>query len=120
MKENIIRSEERLRLAMESSNIDELEELIDDDLIFTTHFGQVLSKSEDLAIHRSGDLKFKSVTLSDPRILFQGETAIVSVTADICATFKSENADGVFKFTRVWANAHGSYKVVAGHACRAM
>lgn len=46
--------EERLRRAMFRSEADVLDELIAPDLIFTNHLGQLVTKQEDLALHRSG------------------------------------------------------------------
>lgn len=118
MKGDIFQLEENLRVAMERSDIAALDTLIDEELIFTTHAGQVISKADDLAIHQSGLLRFESIQLSEQHVRWLTDVAVVSVTADIRATFQGERADGVFKFTRVWAKrAEGEYQVIAGHAC---
>jgi Domain of unknown function (DUF4440) len=55
----IVQIEERLRQAMLNSDVAELDALIAPELLFTTYFGQVFSKQEDLALHQSGKLKFR-------------------------------------------------------------
>jgi hypothetical protein len=52
MNSKILELEERLRFAMCNSDIDELDNLLADNLIFTNHLGQVVSKTEDLESHR--------------------------------------------------------------------
>ena len=117
-EEDILEAEESLRAAMESSNVDVLDQLIHDELIFTTHYGDVISKAEDLNVHRSGDLLFEGIDLNEHKILIQEDIAVVSVTATIEATFCGDRADGSFKFTRVWSKSDGALKVIAGHASK--
>lgn len=112
----ILEAEESLKSAMESSNVDALDQLIDDDLIFTTHYGDVISKADDLTVHRSGDLVFEQIDLKEHKIIIHESIAVVSVTAMIKATFCGDRADGRFKFTRVWSKSGGILKVIAGHA----
>lgn len=49
----VIEYEEMLRSAMLSNNVELLEELLSDELIFVNHFGQWLSKEQDINAHRS-------------------------------------------------------------------
>ena len=65
-------AEERLRLAMLSSNVEALEKLISINLMFTNHFGQILGKIEDLALHRSGMLKFHTLEPSEMKLKISG------------------------------------------------
>jgi len=115
-KEEVLEAEEALKSAMESSDLDLLDRLIDDALIFTTHYGEVISKVDDLNIHRSGDLVFEQIDLQDRQVLIREGAAVVSVTAMIKARFCGDRADGNFKFTRVWSKSDGALRVIAGHA----
>jgi len=117
-EDEILEAEESLKSAMESSNVDVLDQLIDDELIFTTHYGQVISKADDLNVHRSGNLIFEEIDLKGHKILIHEGIAVVSVTAMIKATFCGDRADGDFKFTRVWSRSSGVLRVIAGHASR--
>ena len=60
--DQILAIEERLRQAMLTSNVAELDELIAPELIFTNYSGQLVTKQQDLAIHQSGILKFSVLT----------------------------------------------------------
>ena len=112
----VIKAEEKLRQAMASSDVEVLDELLSPSLIFTNHLGQVITKSDDLEGHKKGDLIIENLKLSDQQIKFVGESAIVSVLAEILGSYKGLPANGNFRFTRVWANEKGAWQVVAGHS----
>ena len=116
MQSKVIELEERLRLAMLNSDIAELDELISPDLLFTNHFGVLVSKEEDLNSHSTQTFVFESLDLSDSRILIHDNSAIVSVKADIQGSYNGQPANGNFRFTRVWANNSGKWQVIAGHS----
>ena len=59
--ENVKKLEEQLKKAMYTSDVATLDSLLSPDLIFTNHLGQVLSKSQDIELHKSGLLKIKSL-----------------------------------------------------------
>ena len=61
---------------MLSSNVELLDELIADDLIFVNHLGQVLSKEMDIEAHRSGNLKMTGIDILDQRIRFLDRAAV--------------------------------------------
>ena len=107
--------EERLRQAMLASDVDRLDMLIDDDLLFTTQTGAVVGKAADLNAHRSGQLRLTTLDPSDQRVLFAGETAVVSVLMDVAGTYEGEPFAGAYRYTRVWGHAGGAWRVVAGH-----
>lgn len=112
----IIEIEERLRQAMLNSDVAELDALIAPELIFTNHLGQLVSKQQDLAIHQSGILKFKALTLSERYIHLNEGCSIVSVQAHILGSYEGIEIDQCYRFTRVWSvSSTGSLQVIAGH-----
>ncbi|WP_143731422.1 nuclear transport factor 2 family protein [Microbulbifer sp. GL-2] len=117
LEEEIVEAEERLRLAMISSDLPILDQLLSENLIFTNHLGQRLSKSMDLVAHESGNLALSSIELSDQKILVSGDSlAVVSVKAKVDGIYSGESAGGCFAFTRVWSKVSGSWQVVAAHS----
>ena len=113
----IMESEARLKNAMINSDLRELDILISSELVFTTHLGQLINKQDDLAAHKSGLFKIEELLPSDQRILFVGDTAIVSVRMQLYGSYNGSPSNGSFRFTRVWAlSSDGNWKVVAGHS----
>ena len=108
--------EERLRKAMLKSDVSALSGLIADDLQFTTPMGQVISKADDLAAHKSGFVSFQTLNLDEPRISISGDVAVVSVCAHMNASIGGQTSSGSFQFTRVWMRRAGCWQVVVGHS----
>ena len=115
-KKEIVEAEESLKLAMISSDIEVLNQLLSKDLIFTNHMGQILSKNDDLAAHKKGDFKISDLSLSDQIIKISGDVVIVSAHAKIVGSYKGEATSGNFRFTRVWEKLDSKWQVLAGHA----
>lgn len=121
MLENVTRqieaAEERLRLAMLASDVESLDSLIAPDLVFTTHFGSVVSKEEDLKIHRSGALKFQSIELSEQKILSLGHVSYVCVRARLSGVFGGSPFQDDIRFSRVWQlSPNNVWQIIAGQA----
>ena len=71
--ESIIQAlESRLQNAMLNSNVDELNELLADDVIFTNHVGHLMTKWDDLNMHKFGILKIKKIELN--RVQFENHS----------------------------------------------
>jgi ketosteroid isomerase-like protein len=116
-EQHIRHLERRLRDAMLGSNLDELNALLAEDLVFTDHLGGLWGKQDDLDAHRSGVIKVKTVAASDERVRLLDGVAIVNVRLEISGTFGSTEASGAFRFTRVWMPARdGQWQVVAAHS----
>jgi len=113
----IVDAEERLRLAMLSSDVRALETLLSSNLIFTNHLGQLMSKDDDLAAHEKGDFHMDELSLSEQIIRVEADVVIVSVYAKITGSYQGVTANGDFRFTRVWHKSNNQWQVLAGHAC---
>ena len=110
-------AEEQLRLAMLASDVESLDALISPNLIFTTHFGSVVSKQEDLEIHRSGALKLQTIEPSEQKMLTFGHVAYVSVRVRLSGTFNGSPFEDDIRFSRVWQlSPNNAWQVVAGQA----
>ncbi|WP_263771267.1 nuclear transport factor 2 family protein [Propionivibrio soli] len=110
-------AEEQLRLAMLASDVESLDALISPSLIFTTHFGLVISKQDDLEIHRSGVLKFEKIEPSERKVLVLDRVAYVSVRAHLSGVFDGSPFHDDIRFSRVWQlSRNNAWQIVAGQA----
>jgi hypothetical protein len=115
-RDRVIELEERLRQAMLHFDVIELDALIAPELLFTNHFGQVVSKHEDLESHSSGRFKFIELTPSDRQIQLNDGFTVVSVLMHIVGSYEGTPVETNIRFTRVWAiSTNGSIQIVAGH-----
>jgi len=118
IEKQIIESVERLKWAMLHSDINVLDELLAPDLVFTTHFGKLITKQDDLEAYKSGILKIKNITYSDQNIKIIEGVAVVTVLTRILGSIAGDESDSDFRFTRVWKqNTNKAWQVVVGHAC---
>ena len=111
------RLEERLRTAMERSNVAELDALLDERLMFVGPEGQIYDKAGDLELHRSGGQQLTRVVLRDLSVELHGATAIAVVDADLDGVFKGEAFSGRYRYLRVWSRSEDGWRIVAGSVC---
>lgn len=109
--------EEQLKAAMLTSDLTALENLLAPDLIFTNHLGQVVSKAQDIELHRSGLLKITGMETLEELISAHNTSIVVSVLLRLSGSYAGSDASGLFRFTRVWAlNAELQWQVIAAHS----
>lgn len=108
--------ETRLIEAMKTSNVQELDALIANELIFTSHTGQLLGKQDDIEAHSSGNIEIFSIDTSEQTIKVNGDVAVVSVLLDISGSFYGSTEVGFYRFTRVWKDNQGTLQVIAAHS----
>lgn len=112
----IIEYEEMLRSAILSNNIELLEELLSDELIFVNHLEQWLSKEEDINVHRSKSLDIAGMEVLKQEVkLFQELAITVTKVALNGELATGESIGGEYSYTRVWKDVEGKLKVVSCH-----
>ncbi len=112
----IVHLEVVLRRAMLDSDVDKLDELMSNDLIFTDHTGALLDKQSDIQAHRSGMLKIKELQPLNEIVRRSGDTAVVSTCLAIKGAFGDTAFAEIFRFTRVWAKQETHWSIVAAHS----
>jgi hypothetical protein len=112
----VIEYEEMLRSAMLSNNVELLEELLSDELIFVNHLGEWLSKEEDINAHRSKSLDIAGIEVLEQEIkLFQELAVTITKVALNGSLATGASIGGEYSYTRVWKDVEGKLKVVSCH-----
>jgi len=106
--------EEALRVAMLTSDVEALDALIADGLIFVGPSGDVFHKQDDLALHRSGRQKLTLAEWRSVEISLRGQAAATSVTAELAGTFDGAAFSGHFRYCRLWVRAATGWQVLGG------
>jgi len=115
-KETIQALEQRLLDAMFASDVEALDELLADNLVFITHTGALAGKQIDLDAHRSGLLTITDLSASEEFIRLLGDdSAVVTLKLELAGAFDGEPFSGNFRYTRVWAHSAGRWQVVSAH-----
>lgn len=111
----IIPCEDALVRAQLTGNVSELDRLLDDALCFVGLGGNVFSKADDIAAHRSGVIRITKMEALDRRITTLGSVVVVTTLMDAAATVEGVNSAGRLRYTRVWHQRDGEWRIVAGH-----
>ncbi len=107
------------RDAIIQRNAPALDGLLADDYIAITPNGTLQSKDQTLANLRSGATHLSSIELSDRKVRFYGQTALVTSRAEVSGTNAGENFSGSYRYTRVYVrDEQGKWKIVSFEASR--
>ena len=109
-------SETALRAAMLANDVEALDALLDDDLVFTVPTGQVISKEDDLAAHRAKLLRLDTLDVIEMRASAVDEMILTTTRAALAGRFDGAAFTGTFAYTRLWRRWGAHWRVVAGHA----
>lgn len=112
--------ENRLVEAMKSSNVQELDTLLADDLIFTSHTGALFTKQDDLDSHASGNIEIFDIIPSEQKIRIEGNVAIVSVLLEVSGSFFGNTEVGFYRFTRIWKDHGTQWQIIAAQSTQAV
>jgi ketosteroid isomerase-like protein len=114
--EEIVRVEGQLQQAMLENDVQALERLLHDDLMFVFYTGAVVGKQEDLASHASHMLQLTELAFVEPPVMrLYGEMAIVVVKAHLEGTFQGTPFAGFYRYQRVWLFQEERWQIVAGN-----
>jgi ketosteroid isomerase-like protein len=83
--------------------------------IFTSPDGGLENKAQSVADLKTGDLKFQSVTMDDPKFSVYGDTVIVTFGSVAQGTYKGKDISGKTRWTDVFVKQHGQWRLVASH-----
>ena len=111
--------EDDWRNAVLTSDSKAMDALLADDYIAITASGTLQSRDEALENLRSKRIHFTTLTITDRKVRFYGNTAVVTSLADIQATTPDGPVAGSYRYTRVYVkNAQGEWKIVSFEASR--
>ena len=113
----IVALEARLRSAQLAADVDALDALIADELLFTGPDGQLGTKTQDLAAHGSGVVRFREHLPEELRVRRVGsDVAVTALRARLAVEVAGTVVSGAYRYTRVWAREGGeAWRVVGGH-----
>lgn len=113
-QEQIIECEKRLLAAFKNNDIEVVEELLHDNLLFNIPNGQTITKEMDIANLRSGVMEIIEISISEQQICVTDDIATVAVTMYVRANLSNNLIESKFRYLRVWKFANNSWKVIAG------
>jgi hypothetical protein len=113
--DELLAREDELRRAQLASDVDALNRLLDERLLFTAIDGALVTKADDLSLHRSGRLRITRMEPIERSMLHLGDTSVVITKMDAAAVLDGSPMNSILCYTRVWHRGSGEWRVVAGH-----
>ncbi|MET8912582.1 nuclear transport factor 2 family protein [Micromonospora sp. NPDC004551] len=109
-------AERRLQQAQLGSDVEALDRLIDDRLVFTGPDGGLYSKQDDLRVHRSGQQSMTRVEEEDLSVLVVGGTGVTWFLGTIEGTLAGEPFLARVRYTRTWIlDSDKGWRLIAAH-----
>ena len=114
---DIVALEDELRRAQLEADVDALDRLIADELLFTGPDGRLGTKAEDLSAHGSGVVRFHEHEPEELRVRPIGDAVrVVALRTRLVVEVNGQRVSGTYRYTRVWARENGGpWRIVAGH-----
>ena len=106
------------RQAQLSNNISEVDRLLADDYLGISANGTLETKADELTRRRSGSLHITQLDLSDIKVRIYGDTAVVTSKAEVVGKNGDRDISGRFRYTRVYSNRLGQWRIVSFEASR--
>lgn len=113
-KAEVMANEKSLLAAMKSSDLEALDRLLHDQLLFNGPDGKTATKAIDLENYRSGKISLQTVESSDQILSMIGDDVIVAVTVEIIGNYLGQAINGKFRYLRVWQRFETNWQVIAG------
>lgn len=100
------------------SDVDGLEKLMDERFVLVHSDGQVQRKADYIAELRNRTRVNGPIVNEDVTVRSYGDTVIVNGVSVQSAVSNGQPWSGRFRFTRVWRQQDGSWKIVSSHSSR--
>ncbi|MDR6967639.1 ketosteroid isomerase-like protein [Flavobacterium arsenatis] len=113
-KSEIIEQENKLYKAITESNINALEELLHDDLLFVIPSGEVITKEIDLKTYRDGALKINEINSQIEAFNIIEDMAVIILVMELKGSYNAENFEAKYRYIRFWKKFKDGIKVVGG------
>jgi ketosteroid isomerase-like protein len=95
-----------------------LDRIYADDYTLVNESGVLTTKAPRLAMIKSGELKYESLSFDDLNVRLYGNTAVATYRSLIKAQFKGQDASGQSRVTVTLVKMKGRWQVVAAHVTR--
>jgi hypothetical protein len=115
----VAKLEDQMRVASLKSDAGWWDEYLADSYTDTDFRGKVTNKAETVALHRSPDLSYEIMNLSERSVrTFNGDMVIVTGKMTVEGTYRDQSLNGDYQFTRVWIKSGLDWKLAASQATK--
>lgn len=113
-KSDILELENKLYKAIKESDVNALDELLHNDLLFIIPSGEVITKEIDLKTYRDGGLKINELNPQTEDLNIIDDVAVITLTMEIKGNYNNEPFEAKYRYIRFWKKFEKGIKVVGG------
>ena len=99
---------------MKESQIEELEKLLHDDLLFIAPSGELVTKQMDLQSYNEGHLKILELTSEVDQLNIIDDIGVITTTITLKGSYQNEKFENKFRYIRIWKSFSDGIKIVGG------
>jgi ketosteroid isomerase-like protein len=104
--------------AMVQSDVEALSVIEAEDFTFISPDGSIMTKAQDLATIRSGDIKYESVELQEQSVRMFGDAGVVTGRANVKGRYRTFDISGAYRYTVTFARRDQRWQAVASQMTR--
>ncbi len=97
---------------------DHFERVAREDFLLVDPRGNLRTKAEELRRRRNGETKFESIEVDEEQIRVFGNAAVITGRSKVRGRHRENRVDGTYRFTRVYVNDQGTWRIVSSHSTR--
>lgn len=113
-KDEVIQHENKLYEAMKLRNLEMLDNLLHDSLLFVLPSGEVITKETDLETYRQGIIKFEQIDSQIEHLNIIADLAVLTVVLKLEGSFNNDKFSAKFRYIRFWKKFQDGIKVIGG------
>jgi hypothetical protein len=114
----VLKAQDRRFALTAGGDLDELDRLMTDDMNYTHSTSTVDTKAEFLASLRSGRVRYLSIDPEERSVRIYGHTAVVQGIAHVLVKVGERDVDVRLRFTEVYVDKDGAWKMALWHSTR--
>ena len=114
----VLDTQERRFALTAGGDLDELEQMLTEDMNYTHSSAAVDTRAQFLATLRSGKVRYLSIEPEERSVRVYGHTAVVQGVAHLLVKVEEEDVDVRLRFTELYVEQDGAWKMALWHSTR--
>jgi hypothetical protein len=119
-EESLMKMEEELAADLIAGKTASFEKYLAPNATLVDPGGEMMNKTQTIALFKSGDLKFESSKIDDMKVTLYGNTAIVTYRTTDKGKFKERDISGQVRWTDTWVKLKGKWLLVSSQGTMIM
>ncbi|RZK37131.1 MAG: nuclear transport factor 2 family protein [Pedobacter sp.] len=113
-EDNILALENKLYSAIKDRDVELLDELLYEDLLFVVPGGEVITKKMDIDSYKEDNLRVNELLPKTENLNIIGDTAVITIVLFLKGEFNNVPFESKYRYIRFWRQFKDGIKVIGG------